>query len=61
MLTVEELTYIGAPAEAVCRLVDLAQHAWYCPPSMRCVWALTARADEPGARIEMKVRLVGPF
>jgi hypothetical protein len=53
---------VGAPPEAVYRLVaDLAQYARYAPTNLRCGRALTSYTDEPGARIELRLRLVGPL
>jgi len=44
----------------VYRLVaDLAQYARYAPPNVRCGRALTPYTDQPGARIELRLRLCG--
>ena len=62
MPSVEEFIYVEAPLEAVYRLVaDLAQHARFLPSNARYVRALTPVTDRPGARIAVKIKLVGPF
>ena len=62
MASLEEFIYIDAPPEAVYRLLaDLAQYHRYAPANVRYGRVLTPRADEPGARIEARVKLAGPF
>ena len=58
----EELMYVEAPPEVVFRFVaDLAQYARYASSCVRYGPALTATTDQPGARIELQVRRIGPF